>query len=360
MLFQDIKHFFYEKLLFPEILVISNPGIIYNKSVSKFGKEKTRTRVAWFFESIYADLYKDTIKKKKTEELWYKIGKDLTLRYCLFSNQKKLQQVDPEIILEFLFNNYKSSGFSFAEKLLFNEKKLKVTGKNNLLCRKYKNGSLMSGVVSGTISYILGENIEAKALCKNCPKNCHIIASKKIKEKHTPSLKDLAPEEKYFEKNFRKPLEIPTNLPSFTNLLKFKKVTVSKKDHKFYLRKRTILTSEIGLPEIFFENYKNIGEEKLIKDSIIKNSRELFSSISKKEKTEKEKLKLLKNIISGFGWGLPIFQENSKKIYLNLKNPPQTKYGDTHLLLVIHGFLESIFSKKFKMRKKDHNLFIFK
>ena len=90
---KNIQKYLFNKLFFPKVVIIDKPGIIINKTIGKFGKEGTKTRVIYIFEDIYSELQLETIKdlgKDKTDLLWYKIGKDVIIRYFFLAKMKKI------------------------------------------------------------------------------------------------------------------------------------------------------------------------------------------------------------------------------------------------------------------------------
>jgi len=84
----DIKKHFFKKFVFPKILVLDKPGLIISRNFNNLNKEAHNMRIVYSFEDFYVNLYFDTLKKlgeEKTNELWYKMGKDLGIRYFLFN-----------------------------------------------------------------------------------------------------------------------------------------------------------------------------------------------------------------------------------------------------------------------------------
>ncbi len=113
---QDIKRYLFDKLFFPKVAIIDRPGIIINKTISRFGKEGVKTRVIYNFEDIAVNLYLETVKKlgkKKTDNLWYKIGKESGIRYFLFAKNKK---IPPVLLLPIIEHTFNSAGFAFCRK----------------------------------------------------------------------------------------------------------------------------------------------------------------------------------------------------------------------------------------------------
>jgi hypothetical protein len=137
----DIKRYVFDKLIFPKTFIVDKPGIIMNKTASKFNKEEILTRVIYTFEDLYSNLYLETVKKlgkEKTNLLWYKIGKDISTRYMLFMSANKIPKSLLPNVIEHIFDTFNSAGFSFAEKIKFepDKKEFSSLGKNCIICRK--------------------------------------------------------------------------------------------------------------------------------------------------------------------------------------------------------------------------------
>ncbi len=352
---KDIRRYWFDKLLAPRVVVIDRPGILINKIISKFGKEGVKTRIIYHFEDIPVNLYLETVKKlgkEKTDDLWYKIGKDMAIRYLLFNKDKKIPKIVLPLVIKHIFNTFNSAGMSFAEKIHYNPKRklLLTKGKNCVMCRKTKSGYFPAGIASGILSSLFKENIEAEPLCGNCPKNCKIIANLKITKKYIPNIEELKPLDNYDKLNF--PLNYKTHPESnsFTDLLKFKKIWIDKENNVFCFQDKTIVPTEIGLSTIILKNYSKINELNLFKKIIIKTSKEIAEDILKDEKTIGDKIKILNTILSAFGWGIPYHKKINNKIIFNFLYPPITKYGPLFRGLILNGYLNKIYNKKFNIK----------
>lgn len=183
----SIKDYLFNKLFFPKVVKIDKPGIIYTISDRKFGNPGARKRIIWHFEDIVVNLILETVKelgKKKTQELWYKIGKDVGTRYLLLAKIKPLPLFILNHVIVYIFQSLKAGGFSLAEDIKYNSKKrsLVLRGNNNIICRKTKICTA-EGIISALFSFLNKENIEAEAKCENCPNGCLVVANKNIKEK---------------------------------------------------------------------------------------------------------------------------------------------------------------------------------
>jgi len=352
MIFKNFKNFILAELIFPKTLIVNRPGIIINKTVRKFGKGNIQTRTAYYFEDIYSGLYLDSLKKMgkdRVDFLWYKIGKDSALRYLSFFGSNKSNDKNIGLVLEYSLNAIKSTGFSFIDSFCYDSKKksLEVFGKDNVICRKTGSGSLVAGIVAGIMTYFQGRNFEAEASCNKCPNSCKVVSHLGMKEKYIPNIEELSPMKKYASLNFDS-VDYPSNLSSFEDLIRFNKVKISGSESKIFLQDKAVLTSEIGLGDLFLKNYFESGELNLFESSMIKTSASLFRDLTS-DKDYKYKLKFVSSLISGFGWGVPHFKKNRDVIILTISNPPITRYGVSHVRYVINGFLNEIYGKIFNI-----------
>jgi len=352
---KDVRKYLFDKLFFPKVAIIDRPGIIINKTVSKFGKEGVKTRVIYHFEDIPVNLYLETVKKlgkEKTDDLWYKIGKDIAVRYLLFAKIKKIPKALLPLVIEHMFNTINSTGFTFGEKVNYNlkGKSLITHGKDCVICRKTKSGYFPAGIASGVLSFLLRENIEAEPHCNDCPKNCKIIASLKITKKYIPNIEELKPLRDYNKLNFPQNYKTSSEFKSFTDLLKFKKIQIGKKKGVFYFQDNVIIPSEVGLAKMNLKNYSEINELNLFKKIIIKTSEKIAENILQNEKSIEEKIKAINIMLSAFGWGLPYHKRIGNKIIYKFKFPPTTRYGPLFRALILNGYLNNIYNKKFNIK----------
>lgn len=394
-LYKDLRRYTLEKLFFPKVAVIDRPGIIINKTSSRFGNSRTQTRVIFHFEDIPVKLYLETVKKigkEKSDLLWYKIGKDGMIRYILFLKKKNIPGYFISFVLRHIFDTFCSAGMTYCKSIKINNKKksLITFGENCLICRKTKSGALVAGNISALLSFLYKENIEAKALCCNCPNNCKILASPDIKQAYIPNIEDLEPEKNYSLINFPVYKKYPGFL-SFKDLFRFKKINIDS-NGIFYFKNKVIFPSEVGLNGVIVDNYSKINELDLLKKAIIKTSEEICEEITKDEKTLKNKIKIIEAVISSFGWGLPFFEfgdlskkadsdiyvgeSNSQlfrssspkpyktegfgenKIKINLVYSPKSK-NSLFISHTINGFMNKLFNKSYKMKISEDKIELF-
>lgn len=356
-----LKNFF-DEFLFPKIMIIDRPGIIINKSIRKFGGESTRTRIIYHFEDISKNLYLETKRKLGKEEadfLWYKIGKDMATRYFLFSKKKKISNILMPFIIEHIFKTFSGVGLNFSKNVNYNQtkKSLIATGRNCVICKEIGTGHIAAGLTSGVLSSLNNINIEAEPACTNCPNNCRIIASPKIKKKYIPNFEKLKPIKNYDKLNFpEKESSEAARFQSFSDFLKFKKITVDKQNNFFYFCDKIIVPSEMGSPGIVLKNYLECNQEKLFQESVIKTTEGIMEDILKHQKTTKNKIKILCNIISAFGWGIPFHKKIKNQVIFEFLYPPINNENDSLFrALILNGYLNGIYNKKFKIHYLKDN-----
>ena len=354
---ENARNYILNKLFFPKVAVIDKPGVIISKTSRKYGKKDSMKRIVFYFEDIISSLQLETIKelgKEKTSELWYKIGKAAGTRYLLLSKAKQPPSFLLPSIIEYIFSNLEANGMSVCNKIIFNSKNdsLILIGKNNIIWRKTKDGSLFSGLVSGILSFLLKRNIEAEYDYSVYDKKCKIIADKKIKKKYIPNFRDLSPLKEYNKLNCPLKNIKTSNLPSFSDFIKFKRIKVIKKG-RFYLDDQTIIPSEIGLLELIIKYYEDYKIKRLLEKEIIKSAEKIYEKISDNESNIKQNLESIRKIFCALGLGIPHYKINKNGIIFYILNAPICKYGFKYHSLVLNGFLNKIFKTKFKIKKVE-------
>ncbi|MBS3087394.1 hypothetical protein J4226_02255 [Candidatus Pacearchaeota archaeon] len=362
MIFTNFKKFILRELIFPKTLIVDYPGVIINNTIRRFGKGNVRTRTSYYFEDIYSNLYLDSLREMGKEEadlLWYKIGKDSSLRYLLFLGDNKFSDNIVGLVLEHCLNTIRSTGFSFSGSFSYDSKKkfLKISGGKNVICRKTGSGSLVAGIVAGIMTYFQRENFEAEAFCGDCSNFCIVKSCPEIEMKYFPNIEELRPMKNYASLNFSF-VNSSKNFNSFGDLVKFNKIYINNDESKIFFLGKAVLTSEIGLGELFLKNYIQIGKLDLFERSVIKSSEVLFKDLTENEDLE-YKLKFVSNLISGFGWGIPHFKKRGNVVILFIVNPLRTRYGVSHIKYIINGFLNQMYGKNFKIKKSENQEIIF-
>ena len=350
----NIKNFFFNKVLFPRKFIINRPGLIINRVSSWYGGTKSRHRAVYYFEDIIAGLQIDTLNeigKEKTSKLWYKIGKDLGTQYVLLASpKKKIPKILLPSVLEYIFSRFKSGGCTGANQIAYdiNKETLFVTGYDNVICRKSNLGDFFAGAASGLLSFILGKNCGAILNCSNCPKECIMHISPKIKDDYAPVISLFEKSGEYDSINF--PENDSFGGCSFQDLIRFEKARISE-NGKHFFKEKVIIPSPIHLFGLVSYNYQLMGYESILKKSIIKNSKILIKDISIKDGAVKDNLSFICQFLSAFGLGSLKYFIKDNGMTFDFIHAPINKYGFLYQALVLEGFLEYIYKKEFKIEK---------
>jgi hypothetical protein len=284
--------------------------------------------------------------------MYYQIGKDIGIRYMLLSKSKKIPALLIKPTINYLSEVFKSAGLSVAENVRFhNINYFTLKGKNNIICRISKESSVFSGLISGVVSSLTNTNIEASSDCKDCPNHCCIIVNNQFKEKYIPNIEELIPSRNYDLLNFPKKIISSENRKSFSDFLKFKKVIITDVG-KFSFNNLNIIPLEIGWTGLLYHHYSKIGHLDIFEESIVNSSKKISKIIFSNCKNT-ESLIILENLLCAFGWGIPYVKKIENKIIFKFLYPPQSKYGFTYHALVLKGFMEYIFNRKFIIEKTN-------
>lgn len=355
MTIKDVAKYITAKLFFPKTAIIDRPGIIISKTLTKIANYEIKERMSYFFEDILVNLQLETIKeigREKTAELYYKIGRDMGMRHVLFTKSKKPPSFLVPSIIDYVFKSFIAGGY-FIGDIVYNatEKSLIIIGKDSSICRKSGEGNFFEGVTSSILSFLLGENIEAeKSKCCKYDDYCEIIASPSIKNKnYIPDISELKPLENYASLNFPNQINVATNLRSFNDLMRFKKVKIDNLG-KYHFDNKTIMPTEVGLFGLIAKYYLKIGQKYTLEKGIIKGAEKVAKDILKPEATIHDKLEKLKVILCAFGWGIPYYKLLDNGLNFNFVHPPITKYGFLYQALELNGFLNYIFDKNLSIK----------
>jgi hypothetical protein len=327
--------------------VIDQPGVIYSYSNRKLGNLHAKRNI-YFFEKVIADIQLETINmlgKERTKDIWYRIGKDTGVRSILIANPKKLSDLFIPIAIEYLFSGYKVTGFTLSEHLEFNNRKktLKLRGTDNLICRLSGEGSYFAGAISGILTELIGENIEAeKPFCCKHDKYCEITASPDIKEKYIPDKKELEPMRDYRVLNCKIMTHKIKGMCSHKDLIRFNKIKTDENGKtRFY--NEVISFTEIGCLSLIWHNYKKINAESILKKAIVRSSKDIMIRIIGSQSSIDEKICFIQSMLSGFGWGMPLYRKEKNKVLFSFHYAPITRYGFEFEAYSLQGFLQSAF-----------------
>jgi len=350
---ESIKDYWLGKLLFPKTVIIDKPGVIISKTLSKYGGKENKRRIIFQFEDIIVNLQLETIKelgKEKAGKLFYQFGKDITTRYMLLSKAKKLPSFLLPSAIYYILDTFRAGGLSVAENVYYDNKikSLILRGRNNMICRKSKLSEFTAGLVSGFFSFLVGENVEAEARCYDCPNGCVVVANKKIKEKYIPDFKRL----ESFQSDDS--LDFLENIPnlredSFSDLLRFKKIKI--KESAQYFLDKMILPSESGNLGLIVDYFTRLNKASILKKALINGACELAEDILSNKMCISDKIKALSNMLSGLGWGVSYFKKDKDEVIFDMRFAPKNKYSFLYQALVVNGYLNSIFNKKFNIKK---------
>jgi len=362
----DIKNYILGKLFFPKRIVMNKPGVILSKVVKKYGKEFSRGRLAYIFEDTLAGLQLDTIEKvgsNETSEIWYKIGKDSMASYFLVTNAKKPPFFLLESVLKYILGHLFVTGASIGSNVDFDSKNMSLVlrGENNAVYRKSGVGDVFSGMVSSIVSFLIGTNVEAEISGISDKDSCIIICNKKIPKKYIPNYGQIRSSLKSYNlvvpgDNSIKMLYEYNYLTSFDKLLKFRRAVLI--DNITYFENEAVITAEINTADHIINNYISVGILDLLKKSVIdSNKRKIKKIIEKKKLSQEEKLKFIQNMMSAFGWGIPIYKIKDDKIIFDFIFGAQA-ITNTFLFyaLQLNGFLNYIFNKDVKLIEVKMNI----
>lgn len=364
MVFSNLHRYVFDEFIFLKALRMDNPGVIINKSAVYFGSG-VNSRIVFIFEDMIVELYRrtvDKIGKEKTNELFYKIGKDIGTRYFLFSNKRKFSNNIQLVVLEHIFSILSGIGLSFAKETIpgSNEDAFAVSGSDPLFLKKIKDGSFLSGIFSGILSFVYSENIESECFSSNYER-CKFFASRRIPDVYVPSIDELFLCKKYNIKNFNlKELNLSSEkFLALSDFIKFRKVKFDNASNSWSFFGENIFPFEIGLFGIIMDNYVKNGYRDLFCDSYREESEKIFFRLLKEEENIKNRVKFFVNFLSAFGWGVPVITKNLDEFIIRFMNPPYSKYGCMDKASMINGFLNVVYSKDFELISADLDKFVF-
>lgn len=343
----SFKSYFFNRFLLPKVIIHNEPGRIISKTSQRYGRKSSQIRVMYAFEDNCVDLQTASIKKlgiKKSEEMWYKIGKSFVTRHLNFSGKKKIPKLFQEEIVRFILGAFHSSGLSLAQNIRFDRNKMEIElhGNNNSVCRKNGMGDIFAGIISGLSSFVFDRNIEADML-ECCPKKkfCHVISKPIIKKKFIPNLDLIKVEPDYSKLNFKLTNQ---RAPTFSDFVKFKKIEF--KDEKYQFLDETLLYMEISFFDIIYYYFKEYKIEGIYEQTIKNSARLKIDSYSKNNTINR---KFVCDMLSAFGWGIVSIKKINGGNKIHITNPPYTRFGYNFLPAFIAGAIESIEDKNLKI-----------
>ncbi|MCH7850103.1 MAG: hypothetical protein IH845_00485 [Nanoarchaeota archaeon] len=350
----NIRNYLFDKLFFSKKVIINKPGVIINRSGRKYGGVYAQNRTVYLFEDTFADLQMNTITvlgKEKTSLLFYEMGKDAGLRYLIIGKAKRPPRFMLNEVIQHVFTGFRASGLTLLENFSYDSdyNNFVLSSKNSIILRKTKDASYICGFISSILSFLLGENIESEFMCYPNG-HCRIILNKKIKKKYIPNEKELEPFKDY-NKNFPKyDSKFARGVYSYDELIKFKNIQVDKNGITYFMG-APLIPIEFGCLELIAKHYNEKGIKDIFEKSITSSSNKIAKSLVGQLQQNNQKLKLLKNMFSGLGFGILFFKLDNKHIIVNIVYAPISRYKYSYVVFTLKGFLEEILGKKLQISK---------
>ncbi|MFH1521651.1 MAG: hypothetical protein ABIF18_01705 [archaeon] len=346
----NIKSYLLDKIIFPKRLIIDKPGIIYSETFKRYSnKISSKRRLCLDFEDMVANLQLETEKifgKEETSEIFYRLGKDEGASNILIAGNKKPPLFLIEFILHILFKDMGGwLGLSLKE-IDLNKKRIILEYNNILVSRKVRDHSLLIGCFSGILSFLLGENIEGIAKPKEYSKKGFYIFDKKLENRYIQDINLLKPARDYEKLNFPK-TEETKNKPCFKDFVKFQKLNISPKGRIYFLGNPLFWSTSK-----FFNNLANYFEKRnkkeIFRKIVLKNTTKISEKILGNQEMEKDKIKLIENMLCVFGWGIPEIKKMKNEIFVTINYPQINRYKPIYEALVINGYLNYVYKKDFR------------
>ncbi|MFH0874630.1 MAG: hypothetical protein V1859_01745 [archaeon] len=349
----------FDKVYFPQIISINEPGIVMSRGSDWYGKSFRKKRSIYLFEKAFCDLQSGIIKKegkKKAQEIFYRIGKDTGTRLLLLAHMDKSNEAILLPKLKIILFMLSFFGFRINEKVGYNKTKKEFffSGKDNIFCTKTNEQGFSAGVISGIVSILSGENIEAEKIsCSFSGKDCCIVAGKKLKAKYIPDFKKIAPDDNYYRHNFiqESPIEFNKNEYAALKDLITANILETKKNSLMYFGKEHVTINEIGAANLIFYHMNEYGLLDFSRKCIQNSHREITKPFLSSIKTKKERINAIKKITSGFGWGIPKFSWQEEKIKIIIEKFPYSQFEDSCITSGITGMAENALSSNLAIEK---------
>ncbi len=350
----NIRDYLFNKLFFPKVVVIDRPGIIINKTSRKYGGEISKKRVIFHFEDIFVNLQMETIKKfgkERVSDMYYKLGREIGIMHMLSGGAKKPPTFLIKPIIELVIKNLGWVGLS-KDGITFNAKNQSLILKlrESAISRKTNDHSIFIGGFSSIFSFLTGKNMEGEVKHTNDPNEYWYIFNKDIKRRFIPDIKKLMPIKNYDRLNFPKEITPTMKTSTFSEFMKFKKIKLQESG-KFYFTDKLILPSTTEFLNLIANRYSELKETKTLRKGIINGAKKLAKDILKNQKSKKDKIGAIINMLSAFGWGIPVYRKKYKYVIFDFISPPISKYGFLYEALVLNGYLNYIFDKELEIKE---------
>ncbi len=284
-----------------KLLELRTPGEIFFKNQNLFGEEKVFMNVFCIPDYFIFDLFSETKKffGKKINSFLYEVGKDFSMQYfSCYSSYLGGKRIKPNVLIGFSKNFFSLFGSVF-EKIYANRSLSRsiFCGKINLEIKNKDYLFFLSGFVSGLVSFLSCGNIEAKVFLDRSGEKYKIIADKNYAKRYVRVKKEF-----YEVSSKKEEIKEVKKYASFFELLYFNLIKYC--DKKFFFNDFSLSFFEIHFLKIFFEKYISISKEDILFNSLKNSSKKIIKIIFEGEQFEDKKISKLKNICSGFGWGI--------------------------------------------------------
>lgn len=330
----NLKSFLIKKFLLPKVVLFNEPGRIISKSVKRYGNSSSSIRCYYPFEDTLIKLQeeaKKSIGPKRTNDIWYEIGKTHVLRHASFSGKKKVPEFLQEDAIKFIISVFHYSGFTVTNNLELDIKSkiIEVWGDNNCVCRSTGLGDVFAGVISGVMSYVTGQNIEAiKTSCCKTETECRIIGKPDIQERYIPTEGTYEKDKDYDRLNLK---PIKQKGSTFQELIKFKKVKLE--DDRYVYDKYALGLIEVGFLDLIYQKYKENNLEKEFKTAVQASGKEIFK--------DKNNCSAIGKVMTALGNGIINITPKGKGFKIIIFSPPSTKFEMNYLPNFLIGALKN-------------------
>jgi hypothetical protein len=118
----------------------------------------------------------------------------------------------------------------------------------------------------------------------------------------------------------------------------------------------SLVSGEINFSGCIVRNYENCGLRDFLKRSVVLSSERKIKKILKARRLEKkrDKLKFIQNMMSGFGWGIPLCRLYKNKIIFDIILGANAKSNSfLFFALQLNGFLNAVFGRKINLERTE-------
>ena len=145
---------------------------------------------------------------------------------------------------------------------------------------------------------------------------------------------------------------IKEGLPSFSDLIKQKKIDHDKTTTKFTLGGECIIPIEVGFTGMLLKNLGELESTFDVKKVIVDSASRIGGEQISFESSEGKRVLRLRSILASFGYGLPFISVGKDRIVVDLLSPPHSRFGFRWHVLEIQGFLSSICDSELRLTEQ--------